>query len=68
MKISEFKKSSILLSIFGFVLTLIGITIFWNPQDTTTNIIFLSMVGIGLFMSGLGLSILNQIRKATIRS
>ena len=52
----------------GFVLALVGITIFWNPQDSITNIIFLSMVGIGLFMLGLGLSILNQIRKTTIRS
>jgi len=68
LKITEFKKSSILLSMLGFVLALVGITIFWNPQDSITNIIFLSMVGIGLFMLGLGLSILNQIRKTTIRS
>ncbi len=34
-----------------------------NPQDNTTNMIFLSMFGIGLFMSGLGFSLLNQIRK-----
>jgi len=68
LKIVEFKKSSILLCIIGLVLTLVGITIFWNPHDNVTNIIFLSMIGLGLFMLGLGLSILNQIRKTSIRS
>jgi len=68
LKIVEFRKSSILLCIIGFALTLLGITVFWNPHDDVTNIIFLSMIGLGLFMLGLGLSILNQIRKTSARS
>ena len=62
-KITEFKRSSILLLILGLILTLIGFTMLFNPQDNTTNMIFLSMFGIGLFMSGLGFSVLYQIRK-----
>ena len=62
-KITEFKRPSILVLILGLILTLIGFTILLNPQDNTTNMIFLSMFGIGLFMSGLGFSVLYQIRK-----
>ena len=62
-KITEFKRPSILLLILGLSLTLIGFTMLLNPQDDTTNMIFLSMFGIGLFMSGLGFSVLYQIRK-----
>ena len=62
-KITEFKRPSILLLILGITLTLIGFTMLLNPQDNTTNMIFMSMFGIGLFMSGLGFSILYQIRK-----
>ena len=62
-KITEFKRPSILLLILGITLTLIGFTILLNPQDNTTNMIFLSMFGIGLFMSGLGFSVLYQISK-----
>ena len=62
-KIIEFKRPSILVLILGLILTLIGFTMLLNPQDNTTNMIFLSMFGIGLFMSGLGFSILYQIRK-----
>jgi len=52
-----------LLLILGIILTLVGFTMLLNPQDSTANMIFLSMFGIGLFMSGLGFSLLNQIRK-----
>lgn len=62
-KITEFKRPSILLLILGIILTLIGFTMLFNPQDNTANMIFLSMFGIGLFMSGLGFSVLYQIRK-----
>ena len=62
-KITEFKRPSILLLILGLILTLIGFTMLLNPQDNTTNMIFLSMFGIGLFMSGLGFSVLYQISK-----
>ena len=62
-KITEFKRPSILLLILGIILTLTGFTMLLNPQDDTTNMIFLSMFGIGLFMSGLGFSVLYQIRK-----
>ena len=62
-KITEFKRPSILVLILGIILTLIGFTMLLNPQDNTTNMIFLSMFGIGLFMSGLGFSVLYQIRK-----
>jgi len=62
-KITEFKRPSILLLILGIILTLIGFTMLLNPQDNTTNMIFMSMFGIGLFMSGLGFSVLYQIRK-----
>lgn len=62
-KITEFKRPSILLLILGIILTLIGFTILLNPQDDTVNMIFLSMFGAGLFMSGLGFSVLYQIRK-----
>jgi len=62
-KIIEFKRPSILVLILGLILTLIGFTMLLNPQDNTANMIFLSMFGIGLFMSGLGFSVLYQIRK-----
>lgn len=62
-KIIEFKRPSILVLILGLILTLIGFTMLLNPQDNTANMIFLSMFGIGLFMSGLGFSLLYQIRK-----
>ena len=62
-KIIEFKRPSIFVLILGLILTLIGFTMLLNPQDNTTNMIFLSMFGIGLFMSGLGFSVLYQIRK-----
>ena len=62
-KITEFKRPSILLLILGLILTLIGFTMLLNPQGDIANMIFLSMFGIGLFMSGLGFSVLYQIRK-----
>ena len=62
-KIIEFKRPSILVLILGLILTLIGFTMLLDPQDNTVNMIFLSMFGIGLFMSGLGFSVLYQIRK-----
>jgi len=64
LKITEFRRTSVLLSILGVILTIIGFTMLLNPQDNTANMIFLSMFGVGLFMSGLGFSLLNQIRKA----
>ena len=62
-KIIEFKRPSIFVLILGLILTLIGFTMLLNPQDNTANMIFLSMFGIGLFMSGLSFSVLYQIRK-----
>ena len=62
-KIIEFKRPSILLLILGIILTLTGFTMLLNPQDNITNMVFLSMFGIGLFMSGLGFSVLYQISK-----
>jgi len=62
-KITEFKRPSILLLILGLILTLIGFTMLLNPRGNIANMIFLSMFGIGLFMSGLGFSVLYQIRK-----
>ena len=62
-KIIEFKCPSILVLILGLILTLIGFTMLLDPQDNTANMIFLSMFGIGLFMSGLGFSVLYQISK-----
>ena len=62
-KIIEFKRPSIVVLILGLILTLIGFTMLLNPHDNTANMIFLSMFGIGLFMSGLGFSVLYQIRK-----
>lgn len=62
-KIIEFKRPSIVLLVLGLVSTLIGFTMLLNPQDNTANMIFLSMFGIGLFMSGLSFSVLYQIRK-----
>ena len=62
-KIIEFKRPSIFVLILGLILTLIGFTMLLNPQDNTVNMIFLSMFGIGLFMSGLSFSVLYQIRK-----
>jgi uncharacterized membrane protein HdeD (DUF308 family) len=67
-KITEFKRPSILLLILGLVMTLTGFAILLNPQDDITNMIFLSMFGIGLFMSGLGFSVLYQIRKVKTKS
>ncbi len=62
-KIIEFKRPSILVLILGLIMTLIGFTMLLNPQGDIVNMIFLSMFGIGLFMSGLGFSVLYQIRK-----
>lgn len=62
-KIIEFKRPSILVLILGLIMTLIGFTMLLNPQDNISNMIFLSMFGIGLFMSGLSFSVLYQIRK-----
>ena len=62
-KIIEFKRPSIFVLILGLILTLIGFTMLLNPQGNTVNMIFLSMFGIGLFMSGLSFSVLYQIRK-----
>jgi uncharacterized membrane protein HdeD (DUF308 family) len=62
-KIIEFKRPSIILLVLGLVSTLIGFTMLLNPQGDTANMIFLSMFGIGLFMSGLSFSVLYQIRK-----
>jgi len=62
-KIVEFKRPSIFGLILGIILTLIGISIFVNPQDDMTNIVFLSLFGIGLFISGLSFSVLYQIKK-----
>ncbi|QLH10751.1 hypothetical protein [Nitrosarchaeum sp. AC2] len=67
MKITEFRRPSILSLIIGLTLTLFGATILLNPQDNTTNIIFLSMFGIGLFILGLSCSLLYQIRRARIK-
>ncbi len=63
-KITEFKRPSILVLILGLILTLIGFAMLLNPQDSIINMIFLSMFVNGMFMFGLGLSILYQIRKA----
>lgn len=62
-KIIELRYLSIFGLVLGMILTLIGITIFLKPQDDNVNMIFLSLFGIGLFISGLSLSILYQIRK-----
>jgi len=67
LKITEFRRPSILSLIVGLTLTLFGATILLNPQDNTTNIIFLSMFGIGLFILGLSCSLLYQIRRARIK-
>ncbi|HET9009233.1 MAG TPA: hypothetical protein VFN17_03835 [Nitrosarchaeum sp.] len=67
MKIIELRCPSILLLILGIILTLTGFTTLLNPQNEIQNMIFLSMFGIGLFMSGLGFSLLYQIRKAKIK-
>jgi uncharacterized membrane protein HdeD (DUF308 family) len=66
-KIVELRRPSILLLVVGIILALIGFAMMLNPQDGTADMIFLSMFGIGLFMSGLGFSLLNQIRKAKTR-
>ncbi|PIN82490.1 MAG: hypothetical protein COW26_07445 [Nitrosopumilales archaeon CG15_BIG_FIL_POST_REV_8_21_14_020_33_23] len=68
MKITELSRPSILSVIAGLLLTLIGVTVLLNPQDSITNMIFLSMFGIGLFILGLSCSLLYQIRKAKIKS
>lgn len=67
-KIIEFKRPSIFGLILGVILTLIGSTIFLNPQGKTVNMIFLSLFGIGLFISGLSFSVLYQIRKIKNKS
>ena len=67
MKITELRSPSILSLIVGLVLTLFGVTMLVNSQDNTTNIVFLSMFGIGLFILGLGGSLLYQIKKAKIK-
>jgi len=63
LKIIELRRPSILVLILGIILTLIGFTMLLNPQDDNTNMIFLSIFGIGMFMTGLGFSVLYQIRK-----
>jgi len=68
LKITELSRPSILSVIAGLLLTLIGVTVLLNPQDSITNMIFLSMFGIGLFILGLSCSLLYQIRKAKIKS
>jgi hypothetical protein len=40
-----------------------GVGMLLNPQNSIVDLIFLGMFGIGLFMSGLGFSLLYQIRK-----
>jgi len=67
LKITELRRPSILSLIVGLVLTLFGVTILVNPQDNTTNMIFLSIFGIGLFILGLSGSLLYQIKKAKIK-
>ncbi|HSB83893.1 MAG TPA: hypothetical protein VLD64_05345 [Nitrosarchaeum sp.] len=67
-KIVELKRPSIFGLIIGIVFTLIGITIFLNPQSNAVNMIFLSLFGIGLFISGLSFSVLYQIRKIKNKS
>ncbi|MBA0908787.1 MAG: hypothetical protein ITD33_06820 [Nitrosarchaeum sp.] len=63
MNILEIERPSIILLVFGIILSLIGISVIFNPQEDTVNMIFLSLFGIGLFIFGLSLSLLNQIRK-----
>ena len=63
MEITELRRPSILVLVLGIILTLIGFTMLLNPQDDNTNMIFLSIFGIGMFMFGLGFSVLYQIRK-----
>ena len=66
-KITELRRPSIVILILGLVSTLIGFTMLLNSQGNTANMIFLSMFGIGLFMSGLSFSVLYQIRKIKTR-
>jgi len=63
MEIHNLRRPSIVLLAFGFVFTGISVIGLFNPQNNTIDMIFLSMFGSGLFMLGLGFSILNQIRK-----
>ncbi|MFM9874930.1 MAG: hypothetical protein ACKVN8_00930 [Nitrosarchaeum sp.] len=63
MNILEIERPSIILLVFGIILSLIGISVIFNPQEDTVNMIFLSLFGIGLFIFGLSFSLLNQIRK-----
>ncbi|MBI5859558.1 MAG: hypothetical protein HZB73_02330 [Nitrosarchaeum sp.] len=63
MKITDLRRPSILLLILGIISTCIGFTMLLKPQDDVINMIFLSMFGIGLFISGLGFSLLYQIKK-----
>jgi len=67
-KIVELKRPSIFGLIIGIIFTLIGTTIFLNPQSNAVNMIFLSLFGIGLFISGLSFSVLYQIRKIKNKS
>jgi len=64
LKITDLRRPSILSLIVGLTLTFFGATILLNPQDDTTNMIFLSVFGIGLFILGLSCSLLYQIRRA----
>ncbi len=61
-------RPSIFVVIFGMLFTIIGFTMLLNHQNNIGDMIFLSMFGIGLFMSGLGFSLLYQIRKAKPKS
>ncbi|GKS67653.1 hypothetical protein YTPLAS73_12000 [Nitrosarchaeum sp.] len=67
MKITELRRPSILSLIVGIILTLFGVTVLVNPQDNTTNVFLLSIFGIGLFILGLSVSLLYQIKKAKIK-
>jgi len=64
LEIAELSRPSIFVVIFGMLFTIIGFTMLLNHQNNIADMIFLSMFGIGLFMSGLGFSLLYQIRKA----
>ncbi|HSA77019.1 MAG TPA: hypothetical protein VLE02_05700, partial [Nitrosarchaeum sp.] len=59
----DLRRPSILSLIAGLVLAILGASILANPQDDTTNMIFLSVFGIGLFILGLSCSLLYQIKK-----
>ena len=63
MNILEIDRPSIILLVFGIILSLIGISVIFNPQENTVFMIFLSLFVIGLFIFVLSFSLLNQIRK-----